>query len=97
MLIITIILFMATGIFAGYLIRNKNTGIVSRIVTGFIWLLLFLLGMEVGGNERLIKGLYVFGLEALILMIAGVTGSILASWALWRYISKNEQKKNNQS
>lgn len=96
MFVITIILFIAAGIFAGYRLRNKETGIVSRIVTGFIWLLLFLLGMEVGSNEKLIKGIYVFGLEALILTIAGVIGSILASWGLWYYISKNNLKKEEK-
>nr|WP_320037497.1 LysO family transporter [uncultured Bacteroides sp.] len=96
MFVITIILFIAAGIFAGYRLRNKETGIVSRIVTGFIWLLLFLLGMEVGSNEKLIKGIYVFGLEALILTIAGVIGSVLASWGLWLYISKNNLKKEGK-
>lgn len=93
MFIIAIILFMATGVFIGYRLRKKETGVVSRIITGFIWLLLFLLGLEVGGNEKLIKGLYTFGLEAMLLTIGGVTGSILASWALWHYISKNNHKK----
>lgn len=96
MFVITIILFITAGIFAGYRLRNKETGILSRIVTGFIWLLLFLLGMEVGSNEKLIKGIYVFGLEALILTIAGVTGSVLASWGLWYYISKNSLKKEGK-
>jgi uncharacterized membrane protein YbjE (DUF340 family) len=96
MLVITIILFIAAGIFIGYRLRNKETGIVSRIVTGFIWLLLFLLGMEVGSNEKLVKGIYTFGLEALLLTISGVIGSILASWGLWHYISKNNLKKKGK-
>jgi len=96
MLVITIILFIAAGIFAGYRLRNRETGIVSRIVTGFIWLLLFLLGMEVGSNEKLVKGIYTFGLEALLLTISGVIGSILASWGLWYYISKNNLKREGK-
>jgi len=96
MLVITIILFIAAGIFAGYRLRNRETGIVSRIVTGFIWLLLFLLGMEVGSNEKLVKGIYAFGLEALLLTISGVIGSILASWGLWYYISKNNLKREGK-
>ncbi len=96
MLVITIILFIAAGIFTGYRLRNRETGIVSRIVTGFIWLLLFLLGMEVGSNEKLVKGIYTFGLEALLLTISGVIGSILASWGLWYYISKNNLKREGK-
>lgn len=96
MFVITIILFIASGIFIGYRLRNKNTGAVGHIVKGFIWLLLFLLGMEVGGNERLIKGIYTFGLEAFLIMIAGTTGSILASWLLWRYLSMNKNNKGGK-
>lgn len=85
---------MASGIFIGYRLRNKITWNISRITTGFIWLLLFLLGLEVGGNSTLIKGIYKFGGEAFLLMLAGVAGSIIASWTLWHCISKNNKKNN---
>lgn len=92
MFITTIILIMASGIFIGYRLRNRITWSIGRITTGFIWLLLFLLGLEVGGNPTLIKGLYKFGGEAFLLMIAGVSGCIITSWTLWYYISESNKK-----
>ncbi|MEG2515028.1 MAG: LysO family transporter, partial [Bacteroidaceae bacterium] len=57
-----------------------------------IWMLLFLLGIEVGNNEAIIKGLHTIGLEAFIITLAGVIGSILASWALWVILYKRKKK-----
>ena len=34
-------------------------------------------------NEAIIKGLHTLGLEALIITLAAVTGSILCAWGLW--------------
>ena len=96
MFIIAIMLIIATGIYIGYRLRSKNTGSVVRVITGYIWLLLFLLGMEVGGNDKLIKGLFTFGQEAFLLMIAGVAGSVLASWALWTFLSKRHDIKKEE-
>ena len=41
-----VVSLMLCGIAVGYMLRNKNTRIVSRIITVLIWLLLFLLGIE---------------------------------------------------
>ena len=43
--------------------------------------------MEVGNNEAIIKGLHTIGLEALIITLAAVVGSVLGAWGLWAVIS----------
>ena len=83
-----IVSIMLCGIGLGYLLRGRNTGIVSKIITVLIWALLFLLGIEVGSNPKIIGGLQTLGLEALLLTIGGSIGSILAAWALWNHVSK---------
>ena len=88
MFIIIIISLMLTGICFGYIFRQHNLKFIQQIVTTLIWILLFLLGTEVGHNEAIIKGLHTIGLQALLLTLAGVAGSILAAWGLWVYISK---------
>ena len=88
MFIIIIISLMFTGICIGYIFRQHNLKFIQQIVTTLIWILLFLLGTEVGHNEAIIKGLHTIGLQALLLTLAGVAGSILAAWGLWVYISK---------
>lgn len=78
-----IIGIMLTGMLLGFLLRNKRLSWIHKIITLLIWVLLFLLGIDVGGNEAIIKGLHTLGLEALIITLAAVTGSILCAWELW--------------
>lgn len=78
-----IIGIMLTGMLLGYLLRNKRLLWIHRIITLLIWILLFLLGIDVGGNETIVSSLHTLGLEALFITIAAVAGSTLAAWALW--------------
>ena len=80
----TIIGLMLTGMLLGYLLRKRNLGRIHQIITILIWLLLFILGIEVGSNEQIIKGLHTIGLEAILLTLGGTLGSVLAAWALWK-------------
>ena len=88
-----VVMIMVCGIAMGYLLRNKNTRIVSRIITALIWLLLFLLGIEVGSNPRIVMGMQTLGIEALLLTIGGAVGTIIFSWLLWKYVSRKEASK----
>ena len=88
-----VVSLMLCGIAVGYMLRNKNTRIVSRIITVLIWLLLFLLGIEVGSNPRIVMGMQTLGIEALVLTIGGAVGTIIFSWLLWKYVSRKEASK----
>ncbi|MDO4497424.1 MAG: lysine exporter LysO family protein [Bacteroidales bacterium] len=80
----TIILIMLSGMAAGYLLRRHRPAFLSALITGLIWLLLFLLGLEVGANQELIKALPTLGVEALIITMAALAGCMVGSWLLWR-------------
>ena len=84
----TIIFIMFTGMLAGYLLRRLLFGRLGRVITALIWMLLFLLGLEVGSNERIVSGLATLGLEALLITLAGTLGSVMAAWGLWRYTQR---------
>ena len=94
-----VILFIFLGILSGVLCRKLSTGACisltdvvaqwqGRIVTWLIWLLLFLLGIEVGSNEMIVRSLPTLGVEALLLSTAATLGCCVLAWALWR-VSKN--------
>ena len=85
-----IVMIMLCGIGTGYLLRNKKMSFIGRVITALIWVLLFLLGIEVGANPRIINGLQTLGLEAIVLTIAGSLGSTIFAWALWRYVCRKE-------
>ena len=61
-----IIGIMLTGMLFGYLLRSKRLTWIHKIITFLIWVLLFLLGIDVGGNDIIVKGLHTLGLEALL-------------------------------
>ena len=75
---------MLTGMLLGYLLRKRDLKKIHQIITLLIWLLLFILGIEVGSNEQIIKALPTLGVEALLLSVAGTLGCCVLAWALWK-------------
>ena len=73
----------------GYLLRRFLFGRLGRVIAALIWTLLFLLGLEVGSNERIVSGLATLGLEAILITLAGTLGSVWAAWGLWRYTQRH--------
>lgn len=100
-----VFLFIFLGILSGVLCRKLSTGArilltdvaarwQGRIVTWLIWLLLFLLGIEVGSNEMIVRSLPTLGVEALLLSSAATLGCCVLAWMLWR-VSKNNTVQEN--
>ena len=53
-----------------------------------VWAVLFLLGLEVSGNREIFNALPSLGVDALLIAVVGVLGSVLLSWLLWSLIDK---------
>jgi len=81
-----VIACMITGIVVGYLLRQYKLRFIHRFILTLIWLLLFLLGLEVGANETVIRQFGNLGLEAFLLAFAGTLGSVIFAWFLWLLI-----------
>lgn len=81
---------MLGGMCIGFLLRKRQLTGIHRIITILIWILLFLLGVEVGGNRQIIEGLATLGLEALAITLAAVIGSCLAAWVLWKELYRRK-------
>lgn len=77
---------MLTGILMGWLLRKQDMGWIHSLITLLIWVLLFLLGVEVGGNEKIIRSLGTLGIEAVVMTLGGTLGSVILAWALWRVL-----------
>ena len=89
----TIIGLMLTGMLLGFLLRKQKLAGIHKVITVLIWLLLFLLGIDVGGNQEIIKGLHTIGLEAIVITLAGVLGSVTAAWGLWYVLYKRKKEE----
>ena len=87
----TVVAFMGIGIICGYFFRKKDIrNITSRATTLLIWLLLFVLGIEVGSNKEVIENLTTIGIEALLITFFSTLGSCIAAAILWRLIVKKK-------
>lgn len=86
-----VILVMMSGILAGRLLRRRRLDFLPRVVMFFIWVLLFLLGVEVGSNPKIIESLSAIGIEAVVIAFAGTLGSVVLACILWRYVDKGRK------
>ena len=73
---------------SGHFLRKRKLKGLSIAIRMVVWALLFLLGLEVGGNKEILHALPSLGVEALLIAVFGVLGSVLLAWLLWRLINK---------
>ncbi|MDP4186016.1 MAG: LysO family transporter [Bacteroidota bacterium] len=87
---IAVLILMILGIGIGALIGKYKTiiRINEKLTTWTIYLLLFLLGISVGLNEKVIIHLSTIGLQALLITFGAVGGSLFVSWIVFHYIFK---------
>ncbi len=82
---------MIFGIVAGYFLRRiPNITIIGKLITGFIFLLLLFLGISVGKDEMIISNLSTIGVQALIITLAAIMGSVALSWIVYVRFFKNK-------
>lgn len=80
-----IIAIMFLGVAIGYLLRRvKGVGIVSVTTMLTITLLLFIMGIEIGGNRDVVRNLLSLGGEAFAIACAATLGSVLAARYVYR-------------
>lgn len=83
------LLCMLMGVIAGRIFRNFIApGLISRIIFAAILALLFLLGAQIGCNDRLFAALPVLGCQAFLLMLGCTLGSICAAALLQRFLKR---------
>lgn len=82
---------MAGRIFRDFL----NPRFVHLCIMSAIFLLLFLLGVSIGGNANLLANLPRLGLQALLLIVCALAGSILAVRLISPFIHAGEGKRSS--
>ena len=79
MLMFIILGLLGLGISVGYLCRH---------VPAFIFAMLFIFGITIGANQSLLNNIGEFGIQAAILAICGVLGSLVASFIAYKLFIK---------
>lgn len=85
-----VIIFLIAGMLIGFILR-RNAGLISladKLTTITIYLFLFVLGVSVGVNEEIVQNLAQLGLQALILAVSGILGSVLLAYFVFIYFFK---------
>lgn len=92
----TVILLMLSGTFLGYIFRNQGIQKIHKLITPLIWLLLFLLGISVGNNEAIMKGMGTIGIDAFIITFGAMSVSVLGAWGLYLFLHKFKSSKRQK-
>ena len=85
-----VVIIMLSGIAAGTLFRRRPVRFIPKVISALIWALLFFLGVEAGSDPRIIGNFKDLGAEALVLTLAGLAGSMMMAWLLWKAVSREK-------
>lgn len=88
--------FMAAGILAGWLLRRHKVRWTGKVTMVLIWLLLLILGVEVGSDRRIVESLPTLGVEAAVIAVLSLLGSCLAALLLWTVVRRRENTSKKE-
>lgn len=94
----TVLLIMLAGILTGFAV-NRFPLVVKlndKLISWAIYGLLFLLGISVGLNKTIIQNLDKIGIQAFIITIGAIAGSVLTLWILYRFYFREEQNEGGK-
>lgn len=95
--ILIIVILFVLGIAIGYVFRRKiKEKPVNRFITFIIYLLLFMLGVSVGGNDRVMNNLDTIGLKALVIALSVMVGSAAVSSLIYHFVYKHKKEVNDE-
>jgi uncharacterized membrane protein YbjE (DUF340 family) len=82
--------FMIIGVILGYILKNHRVPYINQFINVQICLLLFILGIEIGSNPNIVKDLKLIGIDAIVISLGAILGSILIAWIFWEKINRKK-------
>jgi uncharacterized membrane protein YbjE (DUF340 family) len=84
---------MGLGMLLGFLMRRKILFFskVERWISLTIYLLLFLLGLTVGKNDVIVRNIHLIGMDALIITLAAIAGSVVLCWFVYHLFYRKKK------
>lgn len=83
-----IIICMLSGFLLGFLLRGKRIILPGKAITPLVWVLLFMLGITIGGDQRLFSSFSRLGLQALAVGSLSTLGSCVGACLLWKFFGR---------
>ena len=86
---------LIAGMLLGFLLRSKKRIIeyAGKLTNWTIYLLLLLLGISVGSNEKIINNISTIGINAIILALGSVIGSVAISYIVYLFCFKKRENE----
>ena len=83
-----ILVLMSAGMIIGFILkgRQKFAFVIEKTTGLSIYILLFLLGLSVGINDKVISGFGKIGFNAIVIGLSSVSGSVILSFILYRLL-----------
>ena len=82
---------MLLGITVGFILRNNiKSTLINHLIFGVVLLLLFLMGLSIGTDNKLISVLPSLGLQAIIISFFSTLLIIIAGWIIWIKLFKKK-------
>jgi len=92
---ITVLVLMIVGMICGYLLKEKKKilQISEKMTTAIIFILLFMLGIGVGLNKKVISSIDTIGWQATAITLGSILGSVIFAFITFKlfFTSKNEK------
>lgn len=91
---ITVLLIMTAGIVIGWFLHKKEKflKVINELTNWAIFLLLFLLGLSVGTNDKILQNFDQIGFQAIAITLFAVMGSVLVSWLTYILFFKKDER-----
>ena len=82
------------GIPLGYALRRRPSAVrwTNHALSGIIYVLLFLIGVSLGGNADLLSRVSELGLQGVVIGLLGSLGSAFAAWVLFKTLFQKAEK-----
>jgi len=82
--IVNILVVLVLGMVCGYLVRARQRVVrcADRLMVWTVYALLFFLGVSVGIDQEIVGRLGEFGVQALVLAVGGMAGSVAVTYGL---------------
>lgn len=92
---VTPLAFLAAGVAMGLLLRKRPRVLkgASKATTVAVWLLLLVMGIAVGSDPQVIRSFHELALQAGVISLASIAGSIIATMLICGWIFRNHGRE----
>lgn len=87
-----VLILLSAGILLGYLMRNAGfLKHIEKSVSVTVLIMLFVFGVTIGSDTQLVANIGRFGAQAVVLALAGVTGSLVMSYMVYWFMFRKKK------